>query len=61
MTYGKNSSVKKRCAKHTRILPLRSEYDPCDRQWLHVRGYGGRPLGTVGLLRVLRLLLNVIH
>lgn len=47
--------------KHTRILPLRSEYDPRDRQWLYVRGYGGRPLGTLGLLRILRRPLNFIH
>lgn len=58
---GKNIMSGQRCGKRISISPLRSEYDPRDQQWLYVRGYGGRPLGHVGFLRLLWLPLNFIH
>lgn len=27
---------------------LRPEFNPCDRQWVYVIGYGGRPHGHMG-------------
>lgn len=44
--------VSKKCSGQcTRLSTLRPEFDSCDRQWLYVTGYGGRPLGHVGSLR----------
>lgn len=40
--------------------PLQPEFDPCDRQWLYVKGHDGRQLGFAGFLRVFWLPLTLM-